>query len=81
MYVAWAVPSVPFTGQYHDSKVPGIYHCACCQARRCLTPMPSTIPVAAGPAIFSRSAVRPSASLDDFSHGMHRIEVKLLCKL
>ena len=19
-----------FTGEYHDSKVPGIYHCACC---------------------------------------------------
>ena len=20
----------PFTGEYHDSKTPGIYHCACC---------------------------------------------------
>lgn len=64
-----------FTGEYHDTKTPGIYHCVCC-----------------GTALFDSDAKYDSGSgwpsyfqpvngevvkeLEDFSHGMHRIEVR-----
>ena len=31
-----------FTGEYHDSKVPGIYHCACCGEAVSPVPMAQT---------------------------------------
>ncbi|KFX68006.1 methionine sulfoxide reductase B [Pseudomonas taeanensis MS-3] len=64
-----------FTGEYHDSKVPGIYHCVCCGVE--LFDSAAKFDSGCGwPSYFqpvSREAIR---SLDDFSHGMHRIEVK-----
>ncbi|TBU79267.1 peptide-methionine (R)-S-oxide reductase [Pseudomonas daroniae] len=65
----------PFTGEYHDSKVPGIYECVCCG-----TPLfDSDAKFDSGcgwPSYFQPINAEVITELDDFSHGMHRIEVR-----
>ncbi|AEF22657.1 MULTISPECIES: peptide-methionine (R)-S-oxide reductase MsrB [Pseudomonas] len=65
----------PFTGEYHDSKVPGIYKCVCCG-----TPLfDSDAKFDSGcgwPSYFQPLNDQVITELDDFSHGMHRIEVR-----
>lgn len=65
----------PFTGEYHDSKVPGIYQCVCCG-----TPLfDSDAKFDSGcgwPSYFQPLDDQVITELDDFSHGMHRIEVR-----
>ncbi len=63
-----------FTGRYHDCHEPGIYQCVCCGA-----------PLFAATDKFDSGCGWPSYvqpvsagalhSQDDYSHGMHRIEV------
>jgi len=65
----------PFTGEYHDSKTPGIYHCACCG--EALFDSAAKYDSGSGwPSYFQPVNDEVVASVDDFSHGMHRIEVK-----
>jgi peptide-methionine (R)-S-oxide reductase len=65
----------PFTGAYHDSKTPGIYHCACCG--EALFDSDAKYDSGSGwPSYFQPINDEVIASLDDYSHGMHRIEVK-----
>lgn len=65
----------PFTGEYHDSKVPGVYECVCCG-----TPLfDSDAKFDSGcgwPSYFQPINAEVITELDDFSHGMHRIEVR-----
>ena len=64
----------PFTGEYHDSKTPGIYHCACCG--EALFDSAAKYDSGSGwPSYFQPVNDEVVASVDDFSHGMHRIEV------
>ena len=65
----------PFSGQYHDSKEPGRYHCICCHAA--LFDSAAKFDSGCGwPSYFQ--PVEPGAlrQLDDFSHGMQRTEVR-----
>ncbi|WP_312763444.1 peptide-methionine (R)-S-oxide reductase MsrB [Stutzerimonas balearica] len=65
----------PFTGRYNDTKTPGTYKCVCCGE-----------PLFDSSSKFDSGCGWPSYSapineaviteLDDFSHGMHRIEVR-----
>lgn len=65
----------PFTGEYHDSKEPGIYQCVCCG-----TPLfDSDAKFDSGcgwPSYFQPLDDQVITELEDFSHGMHRIEVR-----
>ncbi|KIP88041.1 MULTISPECIES: peptide-methionine (R)-S-oxide reductase MsrB [Pseudomonas] len=65
----------PFTGEYHDSKVPGVYQCVCCG-----TPLfDSDAKFDSGcgwPSYFQPLNAEVITELEDFSHGMHRIEVR-----
>jgi peptide-methionine (R)-S-oxide reductase len=64
-----------FSGQYHDSKVPGIYQCACCQTE--LFDSDAKYDSGSGwPSYFQPVSSEAITSLDDFNHGMRRIEVK-----
>tara|TARA_R110000868_G_scaffold8_9_gene116 strand:- start:6451 stop:6852 length:402 start_codon:yes stop_codon:yes gene_type:complete len=64
-----------FSGEYHDSKVPGIYHCACCQTE--LFDSDAKFDSGSGwPSYFQPVSNEAITNLDDFNHGMHRIEVK-----
>jgi peptide-methionine (R)-S-oxide reductase len=64
-----------FSGEYHDSKTPGIYHCACCGTA--LFDSDAKFDSGSGwPSYFQPLSKEAITSLDDFSHGMHRIEVK-----
>lgn len=64
----------PWSGQYCESRIPGIYHCVCCGA-----------PLFRAEAKFESGSGWPSytapvsdeaiVQADDYSHGMHRIEV------
>src|SRR3990167_5404355 len=64
-----------FSGEYHDSKTPGIYHCACCGTA--LFDSDAKFDSGSGwPSYFQPLSKDAITSLDDFSHGMHRIEVK-----
>lgn len=64
----------PFTGEYHDSKEPGIYQCVCCG-----TPLfDSDAKFDSGcgwPSYYAPIAPDAVQEKEDFSHGMHRIEV------
>jgi peptide-methionine (R)-S-oxide reductase len=65
----------PFTGEYHDNKTPGVYHCACCG--EALFDSDAKYDSGSGwPSYFQPVSEAVIARLDDFSHGMHRIEVK-----
>lgn len=65
----------PFTGEYHDSKAPGVYECVCCG-----TPLfDSDAKFDSGcgwPSYFQPLDAEVITELEDFSHGMHRIEVR-----
>ena len=64
-----------FTGEYHNSKVPGIYHCACCG--EALFDSDAKYDSGSGwPSYFQPVRDGVIAEKDDFSHGMQRIEVK-----
>ncbi|UCJ15874.1 peptide-methionine (R)-S-oxide reductase MsrB [Pseudomonas sp. MM211] len=67
----------PFTGEYHDSKVPGVYECVCCG-----TPLfDSEAKFDSGcgwPSYFQPLNAEVITELEDFSHGMHRIEVRCM---
>ena len=58
----------PFTGAYHDSKTPGIYHCACCG--EALFDSDAKYDSGSGwPSYFQPINEEVIASLDDYSHG------------
>ena len=50
-----------FSGEYHATKTPGIYHCTSGSG---------------WPSYFQPVDAEAVRELDDFSHGMHRIEVR-----
>lgn len=63
-----------FTGQYHDCHTPGIYHCACCDAP--LFDSAAKYDSGSGwPSYFQPVSGEALRREEDFSHGMHRIEV------
>ncbi len=64
-----------FTGEYYATKTPGLYRCACCSAP--LFDSDAKYDSGSGwPSYFQPAAPDAIASRDDFSHGMHRIEVR-----
>jgi peptide-methionine (R)-S-oxide reductase len=63
-----------FTGEYHASKTPGVYHCVCCDAP--LFDSDAKFDSGCGwPSYFQPIAPEALREAEDFSHGMHRIEV------
>lgn len=65
----------PFTGQYHDSKEPGIYHCVCCDAE--LFDSAAKFDSGCGwPSYFQAIDDAALLRLVDKSHGMLRTEVR-----
>ncbi|SEI52434.1 peptide-methionine (R)-S-oxide reductase [Azotobacter beijerinckii] len=63
-----------FSGKYYASSVPGVYHCACCDAP--LFDSDAKYDAGCGwPSYFQPVAASALSSRDDYSHGMHRIEV------
>lgn len=64
----------PFTGAYHLKGEPGVYHCICCD-----TPLFDTdtqFDAGCGwPSYYAPVSEDVITSREDFSHGMHRIEV------
>lgn len=61
----------PFTGKYNDTRTPGVYHCVCCDAP--LFDADAKFDSGCGwPSYFQPVSDTAIASLDDFSHGMHR---------
>lgn len=65
----------PYSGQYNDSKAPGTYHCVCCDAP--LFDSDAKFDSGCGwPSYFQPVSEAAIRSLDDFSHGMHRTEVR-----
>lgn len=63
-----------FTGEYHASKTPGVYHCVCCDAP--LFDSAAKFDSGCGwPSYFQPIAAEALREAEDFSHGMHRIEV------
>jgi peptide-methionine (R)-S-oxide reductase len=64
----------PFTGEYYDSKVPGIYRCACCGNE--LFDSKTKFDSGTGWPSFWQPMAQGSVKTEhDESHGMHRIEV------
>lgn len=64
-----------FTGEYYATKTPGLYRCACCSAP--LFDSDAKYDSGSGwPSYFQPAAPDAIASRDDFSHGMHRVEVR-----
>ncbi|MDL2199582.1 peptide-methionine (R)-S-oxide reductase MsrB [Halopseudomonas aestusnigri] len=64
----------PFTGAYYRNTTPGVYHCICCDAA--LFDTDTQFDAGCGwPSYYQ--PVRPEVveEHEDFSHGMHRIEV------
>ncbi|RRV17936.1 peptide-methionine (R)-S-oxide reductase MsrB [Pseudomonas saudiphocaensis] len=65
----------PFTGKYNDTSTPGLYHCICCDAP--LFDSATKFDAGCGwPSYFQPVSESAINNVDDFSHGMHRIEVK-----
>ncbi len=65
----------PFTGKYNDTSTPGLYHCVCCDAP--LFDSVTKFDAGCGwPSYFQPVSESAITNVDDFSHGMHRIEVK-----
>ena len=65
----------PFTGQYHDSKEPGVYCCVCCEA--ILFDSSSKFDSGCGwPSYFQAIDDAALLQLVDKSHGMLRTEVR-----
>ena len=64
-----------FTGEYWDTKIPGTYHCACCNAPL----FSSTTKFDSGtgwPSFFDVMQMDTVKEIKDISHGMMRIEVQ-----
>jgi len=64
----------PFTGAYWDTDKPGIYRCVCCGSEL----FNATTKFDAGcgwPSFYQSLDQNAIVERDDFSHGMHRIEV------
>jgi peptide-methionine (R)-S-oxide reductase len=65
----------PFTGHYYAHKAAGVYLCSCCGAE--LFPSEAKYDSGSGwPSFWKPVAEEAIARADDFSHGMHRIEVQ-----
>ncbi|WP_313327112.1 peptide-methionine (R)-S-oxide reductase MsrB [Stutzerimonas balearica] len=65
----------PFTGRYNDTKTPGTYKCVCCGEP--LFDSSSKFDSGCGWPSYSAPINEATITeLDDFSHGMHRIEVR-----
>lgn len=65
----------PYSGQYNDAKAPGTYHCVCCDAP--LFDSDAKFDSGCGwPSYFQPISEAAITRLDDFSHGMQRIEVR-----
>ena len=64
----------PFTGAYYRNTTPGVYHCICCDAA--LFDTDTQFDAGCGWPTYYQP-VRPEVveEHEDFSHGMHRIEV------
>ncbi|WP_027897469.1 peptide-methionine (R)-S-oxide reductase MsrB [Zestomonas thermotolerans] len=64
-----------FTGEYYATKTPGTYHCVCCGAA--LFDSDAKYDSGSGwPSYFQPVSAEALVEKDDFSYGMHRIEVK-----
>lgn len=64
-----------FTGQYHDTKTPGLYRCVCCDAP--LFDSEAKYDSGSGwPSYFQPVSADAVVEREDFSHGMHRIEIR-----
>lgn len=67
----------PFTGEYWNNWAPGRYHCRCCGAD--LFDAATKFDAGCGwPSFHSASTPENIEQVEDFSHGMFRIEV--MCK-
>ncbi|CAD5379506.1 methionine sulfoxide reductase B [Pseudomonas sp. OF001] len=64
----------PFTGEYYHCTTPGTYHCACCDAP--LFDSDAKYDSGSGwPSYFQPASAEALRQVEDFSHGMHRVEV------
>jgi len=64
-----------FTGEYHDSKTPGTYRCACCGAELFLSD--TKYDSGSGwPSFFRPASDEAVETETDLSYGMRRVEVK-----
>ena len=64
----------PFTGAYWDTDKPGIYRCVCCGSE--LFNANTKFDAGCGWPSFYQSLDKSAiVERDDFSHGMHRVEV------
>ncbi|THG81883.1 peptide-methionine (R)-S-oxide reductase MsrB [Pseudomonas sp. A-1] len=64
----------PFTGAYYHCTTPGTYHCACCDAP--LFDSDAKYDSGSGwPSYFQPASAEALRQVEDFSHGMHRVEV------
>lgn len=64
----------PFSGEYNETKTPGIYHCACCDAP--LFDSDAKYDSGSGwPSYFQPVSEAAIGQVEDNSHGMHRVEV------
>ncbi|WP_288434255.1 peptide-methionine (R)-S-oxide reductase MsrB [uncultured Pseudomonas sp.] len=64
----------PYTGAYCNTKTPGVYHCACCE----LALFDSSTKFDSGcgwPSYYAPLDGEAVQEKEDFSHGMHRVEV------
>ncbi|MBV2132725.1 peptide-methionine (R)-S-oxide reductase MsrB [Pseudomonas sp. MAP12] len=63
-----------FSGEYYRCKTPGVYHCACCD--EALFDSEAKFDSGCGwPSYFQPVSAAALRQVEDFSHGMHRIEV------
>lgn len=64
----------PFSGAYWDTEEPGIYRCVCCGSQ--LFDANTKFDAGCGWPSFYQSLDKSAiVERDDFSHGMHRVEV------
>jgi peptide-methionine (R)-S-oxide reductase len=65
----------PFTGEYHDDKRAGVYHCVCCGAP--LFSSETKYESGSGwPSFWAPAEEENVRTEEDQSHGMHRTEVQ-----
>lgn len=64
----------PFTGKYYRKGEPGVYHCVCCGTA--LFDTDTQFDAGCGwPSYWAPVSPDAVSEAEDFSHGMHRIEV------